>query len=1178
MRLHPWANQPGLIRLNRLAILLFLLFWSAQSAGQTDTFRFSHLKQENGLSVANVNSVAKDGLGFMWFGTEDGLNRYDGYRFKIFVNDPADTLSLNDSFIETLFTDRANRLWIGTRNGLCRYVPEADHFKRYPSAVNDPNHPNNRDIKALAEDSRGRLWIVGDMGVDCMDVEKETFRHYLPDPKNPSGLSSNTAYDVAPDAKGLLWIATEAGLNRMDPASGKCEVFTARPGRPNSLAASYVRCLLPDDQGNLWVGTYGAGLDFFDVKNRRFTHFRNVPGNPRSLSNNQVNDIAFHRDGNLWVATTEGLNFVKIDRKNIGNSSIVQILEDANDPASISGSHIQDILVDSSRVWFATRFGGVNVYDEYGSKFLKYSIVAGNGKGLSHANVSCFAEDLQGRTYVGTDGGGINIFDRKTGRFEYLKQRLGDPNSLSSDKVLALAYEAPSTLWVGMWGGGVNRVDLRTRRVTRYRSVPSDPRSLSSENVFSLFLDRGGRLWVGTWNGGLNRYDRTADRFIRYPIQVSDGTGTSGQTIVNMTEDDRGGIWLATEEQGVNRYDPEKRIFTYFRHDEKDPTTLSGNYTIGVMQDRKGRIWITSTTGLNCLLPKTGKCVSFHKADGLPSETLHGILEDDQGNLWISSIQGLSKVTVQETRGRITIQCSNFTPKDGLQAEQFGRWAYMEGRDGAMFFGGLSGFNLLHPRDIRRNPIPPKVVINDFQLSLKPVSFRDPGSPLHKPIELTDALTLSYRESMLTFGFVALGYTQPENNQYAYKLEKFDAQWHYVGADRRATYTNLNPGTYTFRVKASNNDGMWNEQGASLKLVITPPFWRRPIFLVFLGLAILGAANAAFRWRIRRLEAHRRTLEAEITRRTSEIESKTAEIAKSNERLSETGRAVALNSQGVSRATTRIGEAMKEVRAGTVTQTQSILQTRRLVDSLLAAISSVTFETRTSTRASEQTTAAVEKSTASMQQTLDAMQGVKKTVGDTWTAMERLLEHSKQINGIVLFVEDIGSRVNVLALNALIEAVKAGNQGSGFMVVAKEIRDLAKGATDSTSQIASIVDEIQADVKSIEQVIREGLESIQASSMFTDEGREILLKIRKSVETEKERLASIAGRMNEMQKLSSEVQAAVDRVAEVSDKNRDSAEKVDAQTNEVGLRLQELSNLASMLGDAGRGEGGTVES
>jgi methyl-accepting chemotaxis protein/ligand-binding sensor domain-containing protein len=1156
-------DRSGRIALTSSLLAVWLSFCPASA--QTPFFQFEPIGTREGLSMANVMAIAEDAYGFMWFGTEDGLNRFDGYQFTVYRSSANDTGTINNSYVSALLLDSRKRLWIGTRDGLCRYVPEKDAFIRYPTGSDDPGKPNNRDIKSLFEDSKGGLWVIGDAGADRLSPEDGTFRHYMNDPKNPFSLSYNTAYTATETRDGRIWIGTEKGLNRMNPNTGRCERIFSKGRGTNSLCSDYIRILHPDGNDGLWVGTYGGGLDYFDIRSNRFIHFPFGPSGSRSLSNDQVNSIAPHWDGNLWVGTTEGLNFIRLDRRNLENSIVYRYLEDPDTPGSLTAGHIQHIWSDSCRVWMATRFGGINRIDRYGSKFRKFTRTAAKGRGINYPNVSCFAEDDQGRVYIGSDGGGVSIMDPRTGRFEYLTQSSGGRSALASNKVLALQFQPPNTLWIGMWNGGLDRYRIDTRTAVHYRTRASDRGSLSSDNVFSLLLDRDRRVWVGTWSGGLNRYDPATDRFIRYPFNATDGTGTSGQTVMQLRQDADGALWLATEGQGLNRLDPGTGRFTYYRSSKDDTASLSGDYVYGILQDRRKRIWLATTNGLCCLPRKNSRFIRFHGNHGLPSETLYGILEDGRGDLWVSSIKGLSRIVLGGAADRPTIRCTNYTTRDGLQGEQFGQWAYFKDRSGNMYFGGVNGFNRFNPLDIRINPVSPRVLINDFQLSFKSCSFLDPSSPLKKPAYLSDAVTVSYRESMMTFGFVGIGYTRAEDNRYAYKLENFDRQWLEVGTDRRATYTNLNPGRYTFRVRAANNDGVWNETGAAMQLTITPPFWRRVWFILLMTLAGLASAAALYKWRIRSMEAHRERLETEIAQRTAEIQSKTEEIEASYKRLSETGQTLASLSVQVNRATARINDTMNRVNAGAESQNETVGRTRDLVSGLLSSIAAVTSQTRISARTATETVHAVQTGTASMSTTLDAMQSIEKNVSDTWELMRELIAHSERIDGIVQLVDDIASRVNVLALNALIEAVRAGENGRGFMVVAQEIRDLSRRTADSIQEITDAVLEIQNDVKTIEGFTRSGIERVKDSARITNEGRAVLDRICRSVEDEKKRISSIAERVGEMQNASYEVQKAIESVESVSRQSQENVAQVKERTDEVGLRIQELASLAQTL-------------
>ena len=1148
----------------RMLVFLEILPSFVSIRAQNNPLFFKQLSTSDGLSMANVQAIVRDGYGFMWIGTEDGLNRYDGCRFTAYFNRTEDEHSLTNSYIGALLCDRKNRLWVGTRDGLNRYVPETDQFIRIPAADRDSLRPANRDIKDLFEDSRGNIWIAGSNGVDCLDHATGAFRHFQNDPGDPSSLSYNTCYDVAEDSRGRIWIATERGLNLLDPASGKCRRFLPEGNAPHSISAPYIRCVLADRGDNLWIGTYENGLEYFDSEKGRFVRIGGGRTGRSGISLSQINDLAFDWDGNLLVGTTEGLDFLRPNRERLQDSRISRFSQGGIEARAVSANPVQRIWVDSTRIWLSTRFGGVNLFDKYGSKFRKFSNVAENG--LSYPNVTSFSEDENGRVYIGTDGGGVTVFDPSTETFRHIKHSAADPNSLANNKVLAVLFDAPGTLWIGMWDGGVDRLDLRSGRIVHCRHRAGNPRTLSSDNVFCLFRDRLAQIWVGTWGGGLNRYVRKNDSFIRYPANVTDGSGTNGTTIMSLYEDNQGRIWIATEGRGLDCYDRRTRGFTHHVHEENNSRTISSDYVNAVLQDSKNRLWMTTTAGLNLFDPGTGSFTSFRKSDGLPAETLYGLCEDSEGDLWVSSVQGLSEVTVAEKDGKTSIRCSNYHLQDGLQGEQFGQWAYFKSRSGMMYFGGINGFNCFYPTGIRRNPVPPRVWISDLQLSLKPVSFRDRRSPLTKPMYLTETLKISHRENMLSFDFIALGYTQPETNRYAYLLENFDKEndWHALGTDRRATYTNLDPGSYVLRVKASNNDGVWNETGASLRLVVTPPFWATWAFRGFLIACAGGAAAVGIRWLTNRNEIHRRKLHEQILR-TEELKSKNEAIEASNRKLSDTGRTLANSSMMVKQTVSMIDGAMEEVMGGVISQDESVDRTMRMIDQLMSNTHMVVFQTKISTRAADETLRAVDSGVSTMQKSLDSMQNMEHVVGDSWNILRGLVTHSERVDDIIGMIDDVASRVNVLALNAMVESAKAGESGSGFRVVAREIRELAKRLTAATSGISDFIAQLQRDVTEIEAVTARGVQTLQDSSKSTDVGRNALDEIHRSMEQERERLTTIAENAGKMQEFSVEVQKAIENMASVARINRDSIVKVGECTVEMGSRIQELSELAHAL-------------
>jgi methyl-accepting chemotaxis protein/ligand-binding sensor domain-containing protein len=1108
---------------------------------------FQHLETAQGLSMNNVNDIIQDQYGFMWFGTEDGLNRFDGYEFRIYRQNEKDPRSLANSFIRALLYDSKNRLWIATRSGLCRYIPEYDNFVQFQSGT-DSLHSINSDIQAIFEDSRGRIWITGEKGVDCLYPEQQIFRHYLPDPDDPNSLSSNTIYQIKENRQGMIWIATENGLNLLDPESGHCRHYYSDPGNTNSLSSNYIRSLLIDERDNLWIGTYETGLDYYDVHRKQFTHFPTQLGKKNSLSHYQVNDMAFHWDGNLWVATTEGLNFIKIDRNRPRNSRITQYLEDPNNSRSLSASHIQKIWVDSSRIWLATRFGGVNFYDKYGSKFRKYTTVSTGGNGLSHSNVTSFCQDNEGRLYIGTDGGGVNVLDPQTGKFHYLMHDADDPNTISNNKVLSVLFEPPYTLWIGMWSGGVNRYNLQSGQIRHYQHDAKNPESVSGDNIFYLFLDSQDQIWVGTWSAGLNRYDRKSDRFIRYPFNISDSTGKSNETIISIFEDQEKNIWLATEGSGLSRLNQNLKQFTHYRFDKTDSATLSSDYVIAACQDSENRFWITTTNGLNLFDPQTEKFTVFHEKDGLPAETLYGILEDDESHLWVSSIHGLSEIKVDDTGGKTNINCINYTIDDGLQGEQYSQWAYYKCKDGTMYFGGLKGFNVFHPREIRQNPVPPYVLISGFQLSLKPVSFKDPGSPLHKPVYLTDHIMLSYKESMLTFEYVGISFTQPEKNRYAYRLENFDGdEWHEVGTERKATYTNLDPKKYTFQVRAANNAGIWSDHMATLDVTITPPFWEKLPFRIFAFLFLSGLTLFLYKWRTHSIRRKNEQLEAEVSARTDEIIKRKNEVEQAYNRMNE---AVGRINESIHKMTrladtvadtaSEINETSQKLAAGASEHASSISEMSSSLQELFASASANAVNSQDTNDITKQAQRVMENSTVGMQNLSAIIKRIHHATNETET--------------VIRTMEEIATMIQMLSINAAIESMRAGEYGKGFQAVAKEVQELAEQSENAVQNTKNLIHNAIEHVEKGTQINRDVMKQFKSLSQYVNRINGLMGEISAVSVQQKlgiDQINTGVDQLNQVMKMSSE---AVHHSAE--------------RSGQLHMNAEELQSLVNILTDA----------
>jgi methyl-accepting chemotaxis protein len=584
-----------------------------------------------------------------------------------------------------------------------------------------------------------------------------------------------------------------------------------------------------------------------------------------------------------------------------------------------------------------------------------------------------------------------------------------------------------------------------------------------------------------------------------------------------------------------------------------------------ILEDSRGGIWIGTGGGLNRYMPETRRFKATTMEHGLPSDQIQGILEDGGGNLWIATAKGLAKWTGGVAHPD-SPQFRVFDAMDGLPGDEFKYGTALKTHSGELLFGGQRGFVSFFPDRIKDDPMPPPVVVTGLSIFNRPVQAGVEGSPLKKPISETEAITLKHRQSVLTFEFSALSYILPQKNRYRYILEGFEKDWNDVGTRRTASYTNLNPGRYTLRVRGSNSDGVWNMEGASLRIRVLPPFWKT---LWFRGLMILLCASAAFlfyRWRISSLQAHREALEREVAERTAEVELKKEEIEKSYRRMAETTRILAVHAGHMNEATTRIRDVMGAVTEGTLSQNTNVLQTRERINALAETIRQITIEAKISNQASARTVETVSSGTEALESTLLGMEKIDVSVRETSKIVEELRSSAARINDIVTFIDETASQVNVLGLNAMIEASLAdGESNRGFMVVAKEIRKLARGTSKFTLEMSDFIRILGKNIKEAERVTKAGLETVGRSMKMTDQGRNALKEIRNSVEQEKERLSKITGHIRGMQQFSAEVAEAMNGVEAVSQRNQTTVEQVRTSTIEMQSQMEELARLAKSL-------------
>jgi methyl-accepting chemotaxis protein/ligand-binding sensor domain-containing protein len=1148
--------------MRRQQVWMLGLLWAGLSTvnvtAQDDKLHFSKLTVEDGLSQNFIRAILRDHKGFMWFGTENGLNRYDGYSFRVFQHNSRDSTSLANNRIGCLYEDRHKQLWCGhVDGGVSRFNRDQESFVRYSHNPKNPQSLAGNDVYAMFQDRQGDLWFGTSMGLDRLDETGDRFLHYGEGPGEPDGLKGNTIRGICEGLDGSLWIASVKGLFRLHPDRKKLDRFLRDPLRPEGLGYDELRSVVCDPAGRIWIGTYGGGLNVFNPATEAWNRYAYDPRKPDGIGYDVIQHMALDSTGSALYIGTEngGLNVMDLKTRRFQ-----KYMPDLADPTGVSSNSVWSLCLDDQEtLWVGTFNGGVNYASPYLQRFIVQTPRIG---GLNNPFILSILEDRRGDLWIGTDGGGLNRLDRRTGRFIHYLNDPNDPSSLSGNAVLSVFEDRRGNLWMGTWAAGVNRLDRNTGRFTRYLNRFPNPDVFGTQNNSLVTEDRFGNV-IATTSMSVCVYDPSSDRFVSFEKKHRiDGLELGNMLF--MVEDRKGFTWFGGW-AGLKRVDVKGRRFSVFASDPSKPNSLSAMNVFCGLEDSRGGLWFGTANGLNRFNPETQSFTVFTTEHGLPSNSIQTVLEDAGGNLWISTTKGIAKWTggvAHPNKPHFRV----FDATDGLPGDEFKYGTAIKTRAGELFFGGQRGFVSFFPDRIKDNPVAPPVVVTGFSIFNRPVLPGAKGSPLKKPISETSELILTHRQSVLTFEFSALNYILPEKNRYAYRLEGFEKEWNQVGTRRTASYTNLNPGRYTLRVRASNSDGVWNEEGASLKLRILPPFWKTLWFRTLMVVLTAAAAFLLYRWRVRSLHARRDALEREVAERTAEVELKKEEIEKSYRRLAETARVIAVHAVQMNVATTQIRDAMGAVNEGTLSQNANVLQTRERINVLAENIRQISIEAKISNQASARTVETVSSGAEALESTLQGIEQTDLSVRETSKIVEELRNSAARINDIVAFIDEMASQVNMLGLNAMIEASQAGGGSNrGFMVVAKEIRNLARGTSKFTVEMSDFLQILIKNIQEVERVTKAGLETVGRSMKMTDQGRTALKDIRNSVEREKERLSKITGHIRGMQRFSTEVAEAMNGVEAVSERNRTTVEQVRTSTVEMQRQMEELARLAKSL-------------
>lgn len=807
-------------------LFLLLLLINFTCLAQNVNIKFNHLSVDEGLSQSTVFSIAKDKEGFMWFGTRDGLNKYDARSIKLYKNNPDDSTSISNNAILSLLTDSKGNLWVGTGLGLNLYDPVEDNFIRVKLGHARPTSLLGNHILSIFEDRSANIWVGTREGLILIEGgDIGHLKRFLHSKTDKSSLINNEVRQVFQDKEGILWIGTSNGFSRLSYKSSKdYEITNYSLSEKNAGHKNYnwINTIAEDDKGTLWLGTEKTGLKFFCKKERRF-----LPGpgyQHEELNSGKIRVIKRDKDNVFWVGSIGGLYVI-----NQKTQHVIKLNSNTHSQGALSDHSIRSMFIDDDGIyWVGTFYGGVNYYSPLAKQFDQIRL--DNYEKQSKFKVtSKILTDSEDNVWISTEGSGLYYFDRKTNTTTNYRHSATDRNSLSHDNIKTIMMEK-NGLWIGTLYG-LNYFDIKTKKFTHYFHQPGNRETIPDDISYSIKRDSKGTLWVATYNGGLSRFNEQTQTFQALTHNPNDSTSLSSNSITYIYEDAGKTLWVGTT-NGLNRKDQGQDTFRRYLNSKTEEQALNGNYILCIHEDRKKRLWISTQNGLNLLNPESGKIRHFTTADGLPANTVYGILEDEQGYLWFSTQNGLTKLDPTE----LTFQ--NYNRDDGLFSKEFSFNSFHKDENGYMYFGGFNGLVVFHPDSIQINTKKPKLVFTQLRLYNKEVEVNGDDNILPASIDKVKALKFRHNQNIFSVEFAVLNYINSNKNQYAYQLAGFDKGWNYV-KEPVASYMNLEPGNYTLLVKGSNNDGVWTEAQA-LTITILPPPWKTWWAYTLYGAAFVG--------------------------------------------------------------------------------------------------------------------------------------------------------------------------------------------------------------------------------------------------------------------------------------------------------------------------------------------------
>ena len=773
--------------------------------GQQKEYKFINFSSKNGLTSNSVNAILKDKHGFMWFGTEDGLNRFDGQNFVAYHHNDRDSTSIGRGPVVAMTQDKSGKIWLATNLTLSAYNLNLDSFINY-------DFSKLGWIISLCADQSGKIWVGTYAGLFIFDPNTQKIKALQANPNNRTKLNSNTIRCIFEDSRHAMWIGTDNGLHLYNNQNDQFTRFLSDPNRQGSISDNHITCIAEDKNGQLWIGTNKGGLNVMNGTKNSFTSYKSDANDANTLSNNHIHKVAFDKDGHLWVGTESNLDILNPKTGVVTRVKSV-LVEQSSFTPSIVGRSVRDVYIDDAGIyWVAINQGGINKYDTNLAFFNHKQFKQFDPNGLTGSSVMCFAESPTGDIFIGTEGTGINIFNRKTGQIKpyRLPQQRANVSS-----VIALETNQ-NTLWVGTYQGGLYNVNLATGAST-YFHISKNEKDTKDVPVNCFKTDKNGKVWMGTNGIAVVRYD-PATRKIEDGETIFGATGTKfplNNFITSIEQDKSGNVWFGSNGTGIAVYFPNENRFQVLNYGNSG---LPMDRVQTIHCDKSGRIWVGCLGGGLCLYkPETKTFERFDERYSLSNDVIYKIVEDEKGKLWVSTNKGISSFDIAKKTFK------NFTPYNGIQQSTFNISAGFITSDKTIFFGGLNGFNYFKSADIFQKKNIPPLVTTVLKINNKQVNATE-NAEITEPILTAKEMVLSYKQNF-SIDFIALNYTAPHENRYAYKLDGFDKEWNDVGTKNTAVYTNLDPGEYIFRLKAHSEDGSWETPEKVINITVKPPFW-----------------------------------------------------------------------------------------------------------------------------------------------------------------------------------------------------------------------------------------------------------------------------------------------------------------------------------------------------------------